>query len=64
MKSLKDRREELCLKFVKKCLKIEKFQKYFPLNNKKHCMSMRDTEKFKLSKYGSSTDTKIQPFPT
>ena len=54
MKSLKDRREDLCLKFAKKCLKIGKFQKYFPLNNKKHCMSMRDTEKFKLSKFGSS----------
>ena len=54
MKSLKDRREELCLKFAKKCLRIEKFQKYFPLTNKKHCMLMRDTEKFGLSKCGSS----------
>ena len=54
LKSLKDRREELCLKFAKKCLKIEKFQKFFPLNKKKHCMSMRDTERFELSKCGSS----------
>ena len=54
MKSLKERREELCLRFAKKCLKIEKFQKYFPLNKKKHCMLMRGTEKFGLSKCGSS----------
>ena len=54
MKSLRDRREELCLKFAKKCLKNEKFQKYFPLNSKKHCMTMRDTERFELNKCGSS----------
>ena len=53
MKSLRDRREELCLKFAKKCLKIEKFQKHFPLNNK-HCMSMRSTEKFQLDRFKST----------
>ena len=54
MKSLKDRRDELCLKFAKKCLRIEKFQKYFPLKKKEHCMSMRSTEKFELGKFGST----------
>ena len=53
IKSLKDRREELCLKFAKSCLKIEKFKKFFPLNKKDHSMLMRNTEKFSLEKYGS-----------
>ena len=54
MKSLKDRRDELCLKFAKKCLRIEKFKQHFPLNNKKHCMSMRSSEKFELGRFGST----------
>ena len=53
IKSLKDRREELCLKFAKSCLKIEKFKKFFPLNKKDHSMLMRNTEKFSLEKYDS-----------
>ena len=53
IKSLKDRREELCLKFAKSCLKIEKFKKFFPLNKKDHSMLMRNTEKFAIDKYGS-----------
>ena len=53
LKSLKDRREELCLRFAKNCLRIEKFKKFFPLNKKDHCMSMRNSEKFLLEKCGS-----------
>ena len=53
IKSLKDRREELCLKFAKSCLKIEKFKKLFPLNKKDHSMLMRNTERFAIEKYGS-----------
>ena len=54
IKSLKGRREELCLKFAKSCLKMEKFKKFFPLNKKDHSMSMRKSEKFALEKYGSA----------
>ena len=61
MKSLKDRRDELCLKFAKKCLRIEKFRKYFPLNIKKQSMSMRSTEKFVNL---GQPDTKTLPFHT
>ena len=53
IKSLKDRREELCLKFAKSCLKIEKFRKCFPLKKKDHSMLMRCSEKFAIEKYGS-----------
>ena len=35
LKSLEDRRDELCLKFAKNCLKVEKFKKFFPINNKR-----------------------------
>ena len=63
MKSLKDIKDELCLKFVKKCLKIEKFQKHFPLNNKKHCMSMRSTEKFEMGNRFGLTRYKRSAIP-
>ena len=53
IKSLENRREELCLKFAKSCLRIEKFRKFFPLKKKEHCMIMRESEKFALQKYGS-----------
>ena len=53
LKSLKDRREDLCLRFAKNCLKIKKFKKFFPLNKRQHCMSMRNSEKFLIGKYGS-----------
>ena len=53
IKSLKDRREELCLKFAKSCLKIEKFKKLFPPNKKDPSMLMKNSEKFAVEKYGS-----------
>ena len=53
IKSLEDRREELCLKFAKNCLRVDKFKRFFPLYKKDHCMTMRESEKFALEKYGS-----------
>ena len=53
IKSLKDRRDELCFKFAKNCLKIEKFKKFFPLNKKDHHMSMRNSEKYAVEKCSS-----------
>ena len=53
IKSLKDRREDLCFRFAKNCLRIEKFKKFFPLTQKEHCMSMRKSEKFLVEKCGS-----------
>ena len=50
---LKVGREELCLKFAKSCLRIKKFRKFFPLKKKEHCMTMRESEKIALHKYGS-----------
>ena len=54
LKTLKDRRDYLCLKFAKNCLRIEKFKRLFPVNNKVHKMSTRNNEKFALTKGSSS----------
>ena len=54
LQTLKDRRDYLCLKFAKGCLKIEKFKKFFPTNSKLHKMSTRHIEKFALKKGSSS----------
>ena len=59
MKFLKDRRDELSLKFAKGCLNIEKFNQYFPLNNKLHVMPTRYCEKYVLTKESSETYAKF-----
>ena len=46
LQSLKIRREELCLKFARKCLKSEKTKHMFPVRNSEHEMKKRDEEKF------------------
>ena len=46
LQTLSKRREILCLKFAKKCLKLEKFKNLFPLNKKLHNMSKRKGRKF------------------
>ena len=53
MQSLKDRRELLCLKFAKDCLKSEKFKNYFPLNNKTHAMPTRHSDRYATRKKSS-----------
>ena len=49
MESLKERRSKLCLKFAKKCLKIENFKKLFPHKKTKHDMKKRNVEKFLIN---------------
>ena len=46
MESLEMRREKLCLKFAKACLKNEKLSDMFPKNKKDHAMDKRQNEKF------------------
>ena len=48
LESLCNRREWLCLKFAKKCLKNEKMKKYFPQNLKMHEMKTRNPDKFNI----------------
>ena len=43
------RREKMCLKFAKDCLKIDKLKKMFPLKTKDHEMANRNTDRFKVN---------------
>ena len=47
--SLKDRREKLCVKFAKKCLKLENMKKLFPFKKTKHFMKKRKFEKYLIN---------------
>ena len=49
MESLYERRSNLCLKFAKKCLRIENFKKLFPHKKTKHDMKKRNVEKFLIN---------------
>ena len=48
IESLYERRERLCLKFAKKCLKNENFKKLFPVKKSNHEMKMRKPEKYQM----------------
>ena len=50
MDSLEKRRENLCLKFAKACLKNEKLCDMFPKSKKDHTMNKRQNEKFVIRK--------------
>ena len=42
------RRENLCIRFAKKCVRNYKTAQMFPLKEKKHAMQTRKTEKFEV----------------
>ena len=44
------RREKLCLKFAKACVRNEKLHDMFPKNRKSHLMDMRQGYKFVIKK--------------
>ena len=48
--SLEERREKLCLKFAKQCLKHEKLKGLFPRKVKNHVMEKRNGQKFAVNK--------------
>ena len=48
--SLEMRREKLCLKFAKSCLRNEKVADMFTINKKDHAMDRRKNEKFVIRK--------------
>ena len=47
---LSERREVICLKFAKNCLRLENFKKLFPVHLSKHSMKTRNEEKYEISK--------------
>ena len=48
--TLEERREQMCLKFAKQCLKLDKMKQFFPINKNSHVMEIRNSEFFKVSK--------------
>ena len=52
--TLEKRREILCLKFAKNCLKNEKMKKLFPLEKHGHQMKKRSQAIFKVNKARTS----------
>ena len=49
LESLVERRENLCLRFAKACLKTDEVSKMFPLNNVDYSIETRDREKFHVT---------------
>ena len=54
MDSLEVRRENLCLKFAKVCVRNEKLSDIFPRNFKNHLMEKREREVHILCKEGKN----------
>ena len=50
IESLEDRRNSLCLKFAKNCLKVDKLRKMFPKSSTKHAMSKRKVEFYDVNR--------------
>ena len=48
--TLEERREQMCLKFAKQCLKLEKMKFLFPKNLSSHSMQKRYPEYYKVVK--------------
>ena len=48
--TLEERREQMCLKFAKECLKLEKMKKLFPKNESSHLMEKRCPEFYQVVK--------------
>ena len=49
MKSLEERRENLCLDFAMKCTKNKRMKKMFPINKKLHKMKTRKPPKYSVN---------------
>ena len=48
LETLEKRRDEMCLKFAKQCLKIDKMKQFFGKNDSGHSMLKRDSNSFKV----------------
>ena len=48
LETLEKRRDQMCMKFAKQCLKLEKMKKFFVKNESAHSMLKRDSNAFKV----------------
>ena len=62
MDSLEMRRQKICLKFAKQCLRHEKLKELFPRNERRHDMEKRDCEKYVVYFWSSLRMGKIPNF--
>ena len=62
LQSLKERREDLCLKFADKCLQVPKLSRMFPKNPHGHDMNKRSSECFQV-KRGLTTRLRNSAIP-
>ena len=60
---LKNRRQELCLKFAIKCTKSEKTQEMFPKREKEHNMQARNKEKYFVQHAKTNTGCFKKKYP-
>ena len=49
--TLEERRKQMCFKFAKQCLKLDKMKKFFPRNKNSHAMEVRSPDFYKVGKY-------------
>ena len=50
MDTLDRRREKLCLRFAKSCIRHDRMKSIFPMKTTSHSMVQRSSEKFKVNK--------------
>ena len=50
IQTLDQRRDTLCMKFAKKCLKLSNMKQLFPVKCKKHIMHTRNIMKYEVNK--------------
>ena len=62
LEPLNERRNVLCLKFAKKCLKNKKVSDIFPTNEKPHQMELRNSEKYAV-KHANTERLKMSAIP-
>ena len=48
LETLDKRRDKMCLKFAKQCLKLSKMKDLFPKNESDHSMTKRNTDAYKV----------------
>ena len=49
--TLEERRNQMCFKFAKQSLKLDKMKKFFTRNNNSHAMDIRSSEFCKVERY-------------
>ena len=49
--TLEERWNQMCFKFAKQCLKLDKMKKFFTRNKSSHAMEVRNSQFYRVDKY-------------